>query len=100
MDDCFAFFVVLRQGPGRDPLHVTSPKSRPAIRVENPARAGLVENRPNFETFAKFPTAAVQNRFAARQSGSLSLIFGALGKEVDRFLTTHFEADCFKRSVH
>jgi hypothetical protein len=100
VNDRFTFFVVLSQRPWRDALRIARAETGTTIRVKDVASTGLIKHCPDLETFAEFPATAVQNCASPRQLARFALIFRAFGEKVDGFLAGHFEANCFKRSVH
>src|SRR5213078_3592604 len=83
MNDGFAFFVVFGQRPGADPLGITRAKTWPAIGIEHIAGFGFIKDRPNFQTFAQFPTASMQHHAAAGKLRRLAVIFRAFSQKGD-----------------
>ena len=100
MDDGLAVLVVLRQRPGADALRVACAEARSAVGVENIARARLVKNRPDFETFAELPAATVEHGPAAAELRRLALIARALREVVEVLLARHFKPDGLELMFH
>src|SRR4030095_1153728 len=90
VDDGLALLVVLGHGPRRDALRVARAEARPAVGVENLARARLVEHRPDFQPLAQLPAAAVQDGPAPRELAGLALIARALCAVGEVLVARHF----------